>query len=61
MSAIWARISDEPVLAVTLVQTILTLGITFGAHLTPEQTGAILSVTGALLAIVARGKVTPSA
>lgn len=60
MSAIWARISDEPVLLITLVQACLTLAVTFGAHLTPEQTGAILVVTGAVMGIVARGKVQPT-
>jgi hypothetical protein len=60
VTTIFDRISDEPVLAVTLVQTILTLAVTFGARLTPEQSGAVLAVTGALLAIWARGKVTPA-
>lgn len=61
MSAILARLSNEPVLIVTLVQTVLTLAVTFGLHLTPEQTGAILALTGAILGIVARGQVTPTA
>ena len=59
MNAILARLNDEPVLAVTLVQCIITLAVTFGLHLTPEQAGAILALTGAILGIVARGKVTP--
>lgn len=60
MSALLARLNDEPVLVVALVQTVLTLAVTFGLHLTTEQTGAILAVTGAILAIVARGKVQPT-
>ena len=38
----------------------LTLVVSFGLHLTAEQIGAILTMTGAILAIVARGKVTPT-
>jgi hypothetical protein len=60
MSTIIDKISEEPVLAVTLVQAVLTLAVTFGLHLTPEQIGAVLTLTGAILGIVARGKVTPA-
>lgn len=60
MNAIIAKIQDEPVLVTALIQGILTLVVSFGAHLTPEQIGAILALTGAVLAFVARSKVTPT-
>lgn len=59
MSAILAKISAEPVLVVAVVQSIITLGVSFGLQLTAEQIGGILLVTNAILAIVARGRVTP--
>lgn len=49
----------EPVMFYALVQTVLALIVAFGLDLTPEQTGAILAVTAALLGLIARSKVTP--
>ena len=60
MNALLARIDAEPVLVVTLVQALLTVAVTFGARLTPEQTGALLIATGAALNILARKKVSPT-
>jgi hypothetical protein len=60
MNAIWARITAEPVLVTTLVQTILILAVSFGLDVTKEQTAAILALSGAILALVARQNVTPS-
>lgn len=60
MNAILARISDEPVLAVTLVEAVITCAVSFGLPITKEQAGAITLVAIALLNIVARNKVTPA-
>ena len=49
----------EPVLIYTLVQSVITLAVTFGLHLSVEQIGALLVVTGAILSVIVRGKVTP--
>ena len=59
MNAIIARIQDEPVLVTALIQGVLTLAVSFGLHLTPEQIGAVLALSGAILAFIARAKVTP--
>lgn len=60
MSAIFARISAEPVAFYAVVQAALTLAVTFGLRLTPEQTGAVLVFTGAVLAFLTRQRVTPA-
>jgi hypothetical protein len=57
---IFAKISAEPVVAVTLVQSVITLVVAFGLKLTPEQIGGILLVTNAILNIIARQGVTPT-
>ena len=49
----------EPVLVYTLVQAAITVAVTFGLHLTIEQVGALLVLTGAVLSVIVRGKVTP--
>ena len=49
----------EPVLVYTLVQSVITLAVTFGLRLSIEQVGALLVVTGAVLSVIVRGKVTP--
>lgn len=43
-----------------LVEAAIGLVIAFGIDLSTEQSAAILTVTGALLAIVARQAVTPA-
>ena len=53
------RINSEPALFYALVQNLITLAVSFGLNLTPDQIGAILVVTNTLLAIVVRQKVTP--
>ena len=47
-------------LVTALVQALLILAVNFGLHLSHAQEGAILGVTGAVLAFVARSQVTPS-
>ena len=49
----------EPVLVYTLVQAAITVAVTFGLHLTIEPVGALLVLTGAVLSVIVRGKVTP--
>ena len=57
MGTVWGR---EPVLIYTLVQSLITVAVTFGLHLTVEQIGALLVVTGSILSVIVRGKVTPA-
>ena len=59
MAAIWARISNEPVLVTTLVGAVLDLAIVFGAPVTNEQKTAIVVAVTAVLAIFVRQQVTP--
>ena len=54
------RIRREPVLATALIQAVLTLVVAFGLELSPEQIGAVLAVTAAVLGLVARSQVTPT-
>jgi hypothetical protein len=51
----------EPVLTQGVVQAVLGLVLAFGVDLSSEQTGAILAVTAAVLALVTRQVVTPTA
>lgn len=53
MNAIWQRIKAQPVLVTNLVQSVLILAVTFGLHVTNEQTGLILVLTNNILAFVA--------
>lgn len=55
------KIRNEPVLITGLVQAALALAVTFGLGVSEEQVGAILAVTAAVLALVARHQVTPVA
>ncbi len=50
----------EPVLVYAAVEAIITVAVTFGLHLTAEQTGAILTLTLAVLSLIVRSKVTPA-
>jgi hypothetical protein len=54
---IWKR---EPALFYGLVNTVLALVLAFGVELTVEQTGAILAVTSAVLALITRSSVKPT-
>lgn len=54
------KIRNEPVLITGLVQAALALAVTFGLGVSEEQVGAILAVTAAVLALVARSRVTPN-
>lgn len=50
----------EPALFLGLVQTVLALVLAFGVDLSTQQTGAILAVTAAVLALITRSRVTPN-
>lgn len=50
----------EPVMALALVQAVIVCGVAFGLELTDGQTAAVLGVTAAVLALVARSRVTPT-
>lgn len=54
------RLSQEPVLVLSVVQAILALAVSFGLGLTGEQVGGILAVSAAILGLIARQKVTPA-
>ena len=54
---LWGR---EPAMVVAFVQALLVLGVTFGLHLSQEQTGAILAVVSIFLGLVTRSQVTPA-
>lgn len=54
--SVWGR---EPVLYLALVQAALALVAGFGLELTPEQVGAIMAFSAAVLGFVARQQVTP--
>ncbi len=51
----------EPAMVLALVQAVLVLAVTFGLHLTPEQTGAILTLSAVILGLITRTQVTPVA
>ncbi len=54
MKNLW---NSEPTAILALIQSAITLFVCFGVHLTPEQIGAILTFSGAALAVVNRSQV----
>ena len=56
MKNLWSR---EPVMFMTVIQTLIALGVSFGAPLTPQQIGAILAFSAALIGFIMRTQVTP--
>lgn len=50
----------EPAMYVAAVQAVIALVIAFGLDLSPEQVGAIVAVTAAVLGLVTRSQVTPT-
>ena len=61
LSAIVARIENEPVLATTVVGSLLGLLIVFGVPISDDQKTAIVVLVTAVLAVFARSQVTPVA
>lgn len=55
------KIKAEPALVSGAIQALLGLLLAFGVNLSNEQTGAILAVTAAVLALITRATVTPLA
>jgi len=60
MATITQRIRREPALVSGLVTAVLALVVAFGVDLSQEQTGAILAVVAAVMALVTRAQVTPT-
>lgn len=58
MSTLWNR---EPAAILAVIQTVLALVIAFGTDLSVEQVGAILAVSAAVLGLITRSVVTPTA
>lgn len=54
MKNLW---NSEPTAMLALLQAGITLGISFGLHLTPEQIGAIVTFSGLLFALINRSQV----
>lgn len=61
MNSIIEKVKNEPVLVYTLVGSLIALAVAFGLRLSDVQTAAILAVCNAILAFVARSKVSPVA
>jgi hypothetical protein len=59
MRALLDKIRNEPVLVTAFVTALIALFVAFGLDLSDTQTAAILGVVGAVLALVARSRVTP--
>lgn len=59
MSRILAIIKGEPALLTGLTQAVIALVVALGAHLTTDQTGALLTATTAVLALVAAASSRP--
>ena len=49
----------EPALILAAVQAVIALVVAFGLEVTSVQTAGILAVTGTILALVVRSKVSP--
>ena len=54
---LWGR---EPAMVLALVQAVIVLAVSFGLRLSPEQTGAILTLTAVVLGLITRSQVSPS-
>lgn len=53
------KVKNNPVLVAALVQALLTAAVAFGLDLSDAQMAALLGVSGAVLALVARSQVVP--
>ena len=60
VGALVARIQNEPVLVTTFIGAVLELLIAFNVRVDDSQKAAILAVVAAVLALFARGRVTPT-
>lgn len=57
----WEKIQHEPVAMQALIQTMIAMICAFGVKMNGQQIAAVLAVTQAILALVARQMVTPNA
>lgn len=57
MGTLWGR---EPAMVLAFIQAVIVLAVTFGLSLTPEQTGAILTLSAVALGLITRSQVTPA-
>jgi len=58
-NGIWSRITQEPVMTLAIIQMALALFVSFGLQLSGEQVGALVAFSAAILAWIARSKVSP--
>lgn len=49
----------EPAMVLAFVGAVISLGVTFGLHLTAEQIGATMAVVQIGLGLITRSQVTP--
>lgn len=56
MKTLWNR---EPAMFLAVIQAVLILLVTFGVMLTVAQSGAILTVSAAILGFITRSQVVP--
>ena len=61
MQSIIDRVRREPALVSGIVTAVLALAVSFGLDLTEEQVGSIQAVVAAVMALVVRQQVTPTA
>ena len=61
MQSIIDRVRREPALVSGLVTAVVALAVSFGLDLTEEQVGSIQAVVAAVMALVVRQQVTPTA
>ena len=59
MSAIIARVRQEPALLLALVGALIALALSFGLNLSVDQQGAIMALVIAVLGFVTRSQVSP--
>ena len=50
----------EPAALLGAVQAVVALLVSFGLHLSPEQTGSIMALAAAVVALIVRSQVAPS-
>jgi hypothetical protein len=58
LTNLWGR---EPAMILAAVQALLALVAAFGLGLSPEQFGAVMALTAAVLGVLTRSQVTPLA
>ena len=55
----WARVKDEPVMTLAIVQAALAVAVSFGLGWSGEQVGGVVALSAATLGWIARRQVTP--